>query len=257
VGIRKDNTQLFGLKCSSTETHPASTPSHSNPEPAIFMSSLRNKNKKKGFKNAMTKLFPQKIVFSTGHTSDSVPPSSADVNNAESTCNRTLNDSSRCLITPSEKQDRSELPHNIFVTSVDVEAEMMGRHKPKWESNVLADGLLDANNEKAVGQGSPSYEERTPIESNWIGDASRTSDWGDYSQLDVNHVQERWETFTEITEISQLTSGQTVCWKVLSVSSSCTFFALSLTILIDIDIDYQSRYSYTRSFAHHRASSQV
>ncbi|KAF9500223.1 hypothetical protein BDN71DRAFT_1440823 [Pleurotus eryngii] len=88
-----------------------------NEQIAITMSSLKNKNKKKGFKNASNRPIPQKIVFSdVANSKDDVEM--AIVDNILHTEKRPL----PRVIPPSEKQARGELPPNMFVTSVDVEA---------------------------------------------------------------------------------------------------------------------------------------
>ncbi|KAJ8697734.1 hypothetical protein PTI98_004510 [Pleurotus ostreatus] len=94
---------------------------------AITMSSLKNKNKKKGFKNASNRPIPQKIVFSdVANSKDDVEM--AIVDNILHTEKRPL----PRVIPPSEKQARGELPPNMFVTSVDVEAEEWARDdKPR------------------------------------------------------------------------------------------------------------------------------
>ncbi len=98
-----------------------------NEQIAITMSSLKNKNKKKGFKNASNRPIPQKIVF------NDVPNLKDDVEMA--IVDNILHSEKGPLprvIPPSEKQARGELPPNMFVTSVDVEAEAWtGDDKPR------------------------------------------------------------------------------------------------------------------------------
>lgn len=72
------------------------------------MASLSNKNKRKGFKGAMGKEVPSKIVFS-GQVDLNA---SADVG---------VQPPVPRIVPPSEKQEKGLLPPNIFVTSVDVE----------------------------------------------------------------------------------------------------------------------------------------
>ncbi|KAG9219430.1 hypothetical protein CCMSSC00406_0005324 [Pleurotus cornucopiae] len=98
-----------------------------NEQIAITMSSLKNKNKKKGFKNASNRPIPQKIVFSdVANSKDDVEM--AIVDNILHTEKRPL----PRVIPPSENQARGELPPNMFVTSVDVEAEEWTRDdKPR------------------------------------------------------------------------------------------------------------------------------
>ena len=78
----------------------------------LTMGSLSNKNKRKGFKNAMGKEVPPKIIFSE----------QGDQN---------TNTSGPRLVPPSEKQEEGLLPPNIFVTSVDVEEGLWPSKKLK------------------------------------------------------------------------------------------------------------------------------
>ena len=72
----------------------------------LTMASLSNKNKRKGFKNAMGKEVRSKIVFSE---------------QVDSNANGGVRASAPRLVPPSEKQEKGLLPQNVFVTSVDVE----------------------------------------------------------------------------------------------------------------------------------------
>ncbi|KAF4574515.1 hypothetical protein EYR36_005857 [Pleurotus pulmonarius] len=111
-----------------------------NEQIAITMSSLKNKNKKKGFKNASNRPIPQKIVFN-----DDVPNLKDDVEMA--IVDNILHSEKGPLprvIPPSEKQARGELPPNMFVTSVDVEAEAWnGDDKPRRQYEELPYGDPD------------------------------------------------------------------------------------------------------------------
>ena len=84
----------------------------------LTMASLSNKNKKKGFKNAMGKQVPPKIIFS--EQVDSNP-----------NVNGRVQAPALRLIPPSEKQEKGLLPPNIFVTSVNVEEGMRPSKKSK------------------------------------------------------------------------------------------------------------------------------
>ena len=108
----------------------------------VMMGSLRNKNKKKGFKQSMARPIPRKIVFSDASgqqdwnitapttTEEVVKPSSeliGTLTGAES--DRQTASATKPLprlIPPSELQELGKLPSNVFVTSVDVEEGMWG-----------------------------------------------------------------------------------------------------------------------------------
>jgi len=84
----------------------------------LTMASLSNKNKRKGFKNAMGKEVRSKIVFSE----------QVDLN---TNANGGVQASAPRLVPPSEKQEKGLLPQNVFVTSVDVEEGLGPSKKSK------------------------------------------------------------------------------------------------------------------------------
>ena len=136
----------------------------------VMMSSLRNKNKKKGFKQSMANPLPQKIVFTTTNTTPSgspqQPPLSAQdipTDGPSTTSSGGTTTIQPRLIPPSEIQELGQLPSNMFVTSVDVESEIWGEHLPssrkqgKKKQNTLKKGRYSAT----------------------------TTDWYDSSQMDT------------------------------------------------------------------------
>ena len=84
----------------------------------LTMASLSNKNKRRGFKNAMGKEVPPKIIFS-----GQVCP--------DTSTNGRVQVSAPRLVPPSEKQEKGLLPPNVFVTSVNVEEGLRQSKKPK------------------------------------------------------------------------------------------------------------------------------
>lgn len=84
----------------------------------LTMALLSNKNKRRGFKNAMGKEVPPKIIFS-----GQVRP--------DTKVNGRVQVSAPRLVPPSEKQEKGLLPPNVFVTSVDVEEGLRQSKKPK------------------------------------------------------------------------------------------------------------------------------
>jgi len=84
----------------------------------LTMASLSNKNKRKGFKNAMGKEVRSKIVFSEQVDSNT-------------NANGGVQLSAPRLVPPSEKQEKGLLPQNVFVTSVDVEEGLGPSKKSK------------------------------------------------------------------------------------------------------------------------------
>ena len=84
----------------------------------LTMASLSNKNKKRGFKNAVGKEVPSKIIFSR--------QASPDTN-----VNGRVEARTPRLIPPSEKREKGLLPPNVLVTSVNVEEGLRQNRKPK------------------------------------------------------------------------------------------------------------------------------
>jgi hypothetical protein len=169
----------------------------------VMMSTLRNKNKKKGFKQAIV-LLPPKIVFS-----DSDAPSSSRVQNSvtNATSSGMVIDAPAParLAAPSEKQERGELPSRMFVTSIDVEKNMRPQVK-KSNKNNRRHGQLK---HESCSDGSVAYGEDVSHVTN--GDLTQTSDF----PWDL--AEQHWETFEEITQLEQLKVGCSVGWKVCLV----------------------------------------
>jgi len=89
----------------------------------VMMGSLRNKNKKKGFKQSMAGPIPQKIIFTATQQSSST--TQGMLVDEPSTSFGTIQPR---LIPPSEIQELGQLPSNMFVTSVDVESDMWNEY---------------------------------------------------------------------------------------------------------------------------------
>ncbi|TFK66641.1 hypothetical protein BDN72DRAFT_899638 [Pluteus cervinus] len=108
----------------------------------VMMASLGNKNKKRGYKKQLNVDVPAKIVFSSEGVPMTVRPTPSDgmVDSpmagptsgagAVATTTASAPIASARLIPPSERQERGQLPMNMFVTSVDVE-EGLGERKRK------------------------------------------------------------------------------------------------------------------------------
>lgn len=135
----------------------------------VMMASLGNKNKKKGYKQFLMGPVPKKIVFEEG--GETTVSGSGEVSGSgsapvslplpqASTSKEQILTSTRFqaippstsqqplprLIPPSEIQERGELPPNMFVTSVDVEADLWnsnGRKKNKGKKQKKADASYE------------------------------------------------------------------------------------------------------------------
>ena len=147
----------------------------------VMMGSLRNKNKKKGFKQSMANPIPQKIVFTTTTTPESGsqrPPFSSTQDglmDEPSSTSSTTTIQPR-LIPPSEIQELGQLPPNMFVTSVDVESGMLNEHLPCPKKK-------GKKKKKALNGGGCCYP--------------ATTDWHDSSQMEESMIT------TEVREDGQ------------------------------------------------------
>ncbi|KAJ7572061.1 hypothetical protein C8J56DRAFT_906841 [Mycena floridula] len=90
-----------------------------NETPMLNMFSMGNKNKKKGYKQALAPSTTGRIVFSSP-TSAPIPASI----------------SLPRFVPPSEKESLGQIPSNMFITSIDVEEGMWDRKKKKRQDPV-------------------------------------------------------------------------------------------------------------------------
>lgn len=180
------------------------------------MASLSNKNKRRGFKQAMTSVTLKKIVFAEdGEThAGALPPAvadelpfagktSADISNAAPNLFPRL-------VPPSELQEQGNLPPNMFVTSIDVEE---GMHPPRRKNKkqrpepyvsevqevepiVLdygyADDVIPSQRENIAA----IVEDTEAMEHDWSA------------------VEARWDSLLKLTAISQVQRGTVLGWKV-------------------------------------------
>ncbi|KAG5653274.1 hypothetical protein H0H81_001338 [Sphagnurus paluster] len=195
----------------------------------IMMATLRNKNKRKGFKAAMAAPLPRKIVFdavASGSGSGASEEAVAEVLMAELPGPQAVvHVIQPRLVPPSEKQERGELPPRMFVTSVDVEEglwDTSGRKKQKKQKN------------KEQEQEHWAYEDANYHDTNMEEDNTQL----DYSEapiapkgaLDWEHAEKKWDSFVEVTEMQQLTIGRLVGWKGLALNP----FTFTPEVLISV-----------------------
>ncbi|EJF63140.1 hypothetical protein DICSQDRAFT_56957 [Dichomitus squalens LYAD-421 SS1] len=206
--------------------------------PTFMMASLSNKNKRRGFKDALIRGVPAKITFTDGV---SVPSTSsagqvdaaamqvdADADalvvaaslQAQETPRRTQQPR---LVPPSEKQERGLLPPNMFVTSIDVEEGMwLSRRKNKKKKQKQPiEEPWDQEADATFAEGLPYDDECAqaayPASNNANG-AGTNSDSGEATERAV--VAARWDSLRKITDKSQVSVGATVAWKALGINSA-------------------------------------
>lgn len=167
----------------------------------IMMSTLRNKNKRKGFKQSMTAPLPLKIVFDEESVAKE-PVSESSRQPVQDLTGPEVISARPRLIPPSEKQERGELPPRMFVTSVDVEEGL-------WSSNQRKKRRKQRQREQI--QEDYDYQDMTMQEENvqldyTDGTAGNDPDW--------SRAEKGWDEFVTVSDIGQLAVGTLVGWKV-------------------------------------------
>lgn len=191
-----------------------------------MMSSLSNKNKRKGFKQAMSAALPKKIVFSTDDSigaaeklvEDDLPFSAsgiADISTAAP-------DLFPRLVPPSELQAQGLLPANIIVTSIDVEEGMHPQRRKKQRADAHVPAVVEE--EQIVldyGAGDDLIDTQREAPSPADGDADRR-DWFT--------VESRWRTLPRVTDASRLQVGSLLGWTVGLFSLFLVYVSLTLRL---------------------------
>ena len=193
----------------------------------IIMATLRNKNKKKGFKQAMAGPRPAKILFDdTGAPIKELPPSEAsrqvDVEAPSSFHIHETNHTQHVHLVPSEKQDRGNLPPRMFVTSVDVEAGMWDNRSRAKKARQLEEPFHEEGKEAWYDE---NLEMGTYME-HPVAPAPVPA--SEPLALNWDRVENNWDSFPEVGDLGQLTVGTVVGWKVCLLS----FLLTSLSCLI-------------------------
>ncbi|KZT13197.1 uncharacterized protein LAESUDRAFT_754192 [Laetiporus sulphureus 93-53] len=163
----------------------------------FMMSSLQNKNKKKGFKKAMTAGIPAKVVFATEDGTVDAPATEENAQQTPPSDNTEQYKSSLInshLVPPSEKQELGLLPSNMFVTSVDVE-EGMSRKRRKRRQALYNHEHVPEEEDEAVNA----------IRSNKDQQHSERPS-SDLPNADT--ISKKWDALPKVQERSQLTAGK-------------------------------------------------
>ena len=197
----------------------------------VMMGSLRNKNKKKGFKQSMANPLPQKIVFTSNTTaSASQQPSLSAQDMLIDEPSRSSGTILPRLIPPSEIQELGQLPSNMFVTSVDVESGMWGEHLPsqkkqgKKKQKTLNEATTDWHDSYIAsenGQFDDAHDDSSlalpyfdnDVQTTTQAPSSDTS-LGTSRPFDWDQVERHWEDCAVLEKSEQLVVGCLVGWKV-------------------------------------------
>jgi len=161
-----------------------------------MMMSLRNKNKKKNFRQLMDKPLPPKIVFTE---LENTPVSSEPPHVGSPIHVKDSVPSVKCasLIPPSERDD---LPSNIFVTSIDVEEGMWPKNKRKSIQKPIA---LSHNDESCTADFSLDY-----------GSTEVPAAASEPPEVLHRHAEQQWDLLQKITNMPQVEVDSIVAHKV-------------------------------------------
>lgn len=207
--------------------------------PTIMMASLSNKNKRKGFKQAMASVLPKKIVFAAPDADEPEPaPLPFQAASSSEVAAAAPNIFPR-LIPPSEKQQNGQIPANMIVTSIDVEAGLYPERKNKGKGKKKAEarGQLvrsetqevervvldygeadDGELEDDTGNDDMIPTQRTVApEPELVKDGNAT----ERSELSFRTwalVEKEWETLPKIQDAKSTVIGSLVGWKVSSIN---------------------------------------
>lgn len=228
----------------------------------VMMASLGNKNKKKGYKQFLMAPVPKKIVYtedgqpvvsSLASVSALVSPPITQPSMSHPTILVTaLSASSEAqkprprLIPPSEIQERGELPPNMFVTSVDVEAGLgsSNRKKKKRKSRGNEADFSYDHTEPYIDESGYQAEEDITLA---YGDETKEEVASDNTHpapetrsansiFDWSQAEKLFENATKISQVNDLRIGQIVGWRNLELNPQ-TFRPEILLIAAKV-IDY-------------------
>lgn len=231
----KGSTQCSGKEKEGELDVNVDTEPQINERPDVMMSSFGNKNKKKGYKQFLMAPVPRKIVFAEkGETvvqtameltstsasiSPPIPQASTSKEQFQSSqvISPPASNQLPRLVPPSEIQKLGKLPPNMFVTSVDVEADL-------WNSNGKKKGKKKKHNNN------PDYY--FDDTSGYQADEDVTLSYGEGGSqgtqpaapglesvekgavFDWAEAERTFDTATKVTQPSDLKVGYVIGWKV-------------------------------------------
>lgn len=204
----------------------------------LMMTSLKNSNKRKGFKERQAGRRPEKIVFDGAENVNANATSTASASFSRPNSRASISHLPR-LIPPSE---RTDLPSNVFVTSVDVEADLWtekgkGAKKRNYAGNGGYEyhgraqdyrmGYLDPSTyfESRKGGDEEGHVELDYGEPEGFPAAgvnnkrSSTSRSTSSDGIDWVEAESNWDKYAKVEDPSSLTPGTTVAWQVRTPTS--------------------------------------
>jgi len=165
-------------------------------EPQVMMISLRNKNKKKNFRQLMDKPLPPRIVFTEPENAP-IPSESHTLAGTSTSAKVSVHPVNHArLIPPSERDD---LPSNIFVTSIDVEEGMQPKKKRRPKDTSAA---VSYDNKSCTATFSLDY-----------GPAEVSMDVSNPDEALHLRADQQWDLLQKITDMSQVKVDSIVAYK--------------------------------------------
>ncbi|TFK88073.1 hypothetical protein K466DRAFT_489685 [Polyporus arcularius HHB13444] len=188
--------------------------------PQFLMASLQNKNKRRGFKDALSRGVPAKITFT--EEQDTAMEADADAIMVEATLQVPTSAKTHYprLIPPSERQELGQLPPNVFVTSVDVEEGMWPskRKNKKRKKPQHSEETSVQEEQDPYPNGLPYDDEAAaamqPAASKDVA-GSATASGG---MTERAAIAAKFDSLTKVTDKAQVVAGSTIAWTGLGIN---------------------------------------
>ncbi|TDL14653.1 hypothetical protein BD410DRAFT_902954, partial [Rickenella mellea] len=195
-------------------------------------STLKNKNKKNGFKRTMSTATAQHIVFaaSTPMTDSQSPHNFAValdldlLSRPASPPSMERQDTRPRLIPPSEKQDAGLLPPNLFVTSIELEDDPSKWSRKKKRKQRDGYGYNEVNEYGGISNDGKAYSGAGRRDSDVeILDYGVEESGGVSASVDWTKVERHWASFASVSDHTLLKPDTLIGWKTLDINpSTCT-----------------------------------
>lgn len=190
------------------------TPRVVNQQPLMMMS-LKNSNKRKGYKDRLNGAQPTKLVF--GSSQQAEPEASPLPTPA--------------LVPPSQ---RSSLPSNIVVTSIDVEADLWGQPKRRpgggqkdnrsngHQSTGRKNGYLDPSQYYPNGTANTGDDADVELDYGTADDILPTTKSTPVGPVNWNAIRTNFKNLSVVAYPATLSPGSIVCWEVRRCKTDLT-----------------------------------
>ncbi|KAH9921566.1 uncharacterized protein BXZ73DRAFT_79949 [Epithele typhae] len=196
--------------------------------PLFMMASLQNKNKRRGFKAALSKGVPAKINFLEAEEMEILQNATmeSDAMVVEATLqvvspppsSKTKSHVPR-LVPPSEKQELGQIPSNMFVTSVDVEEGMWPlRRKNKKKMKPKAQDVWEEEEGPSFANGLPYDDDAAMVIEQAVVAREAAKVSSDAQASEYAAVATHWDSLRRINGKEQLVAGVTVAWRALGIN---------------------------------------